>query len=129
MSEVVKRLIGCGLILALVGHTLCAPTKEVDLETGLTVKKTPAQEDLDQFFKDQAHLANTSDEKKEDDETSGLFGRPVIVGFIGQTGSQLSQVTDTLDLASIINQFNLPNVNSAMIVAPLNVFSQIFWGW
>lgn len=99
------------LCLATVASVVCgAPTKEAQLESDLTSKEEPislkltSQADLDQFFKDQAHLFDSA---KQD---TGLLGQPANVGGIldqiplSQVLPQFNQITTML---SILNQLSL----------------------
>lgn len=126
MISTASKMIYSFLIILVAAGVMGAPTKEAVLGPEPSVKQSTSQADLDQFFKDQQHLViNPYTQIGEKDDTlSSLFGRPNIVSILGQL-PQNNQADESLDLASTINQFNLPLTNPFSLVSATGFFNQI----
>lgn len=113
---------GASLVLASLSYVILAytvvsgaPTKEVYLESNLTVdqankqRQTSSQIDLDQFFKDQAHLLN-------DLPTDNMVGQPSVSGIMNQLpfGSTMEQLNQLYQLLMVINQLNPSSLISSI---------------
>lgn len=82
-------------------------------------KEGPTQEDLDMFFKDQAHLQGGTQPSTD----TGIFGLP----FLPTTLPFMTQLSDLLSVTSF---FMLPNIDATQfgqvfVSAPMEFFNQL----
>lgn len=91
-----------------------------ELAVRATEKEGPNQEDLDLFFKDQAHLQDHT--QTQTGSGSGIFGLP----FVGNPQSFMSQLADLLSVVQffVVPPIDLNSFSQVVITAPMEVFNQ-----
>jgi len=101
------------------------PTKEVYLNTQLAVKDKPSQLDLDQFFKDQPHLAPP---KQEGSLPLAPFGLPSAEAAYNQL-PLVGQAAQEYQLATLLGQLGvpaaLPDAFTQIVAGPFTLISHL----
>lgn len=119
-----KSFLYACLAIQIVSIVQCAPTKEVELESDLTVKSRPSEVDLDQFHKDQAHLA---EEKGDGQGTTGGISS-IEIPMIGTIGSLpfFGELNELLEIASSLSPIGMLSQDFILLVqVPLEFFMDV----